>query len=105
MEFVCREEEVTEGDAWRFLAGNYDLIVARKDGKLYAYRNECPHMNLPLINRLKGLLNKEQGHLICVQHAAVFDIKNGFCVKGPCLGMVLESVEIELIDGGIFLFG
>ncbi len=60
-------------------------------------------MNLPLINRSRGLLNKEQGQIVCVQHAAVFDIENGHCVKGPCLGMELEPVNIETNNGKLFL--
>ncbi len=100
---ICHEEELTEGSAVRFLLTGCDLIVIRRKGRLYAYRNECPHMNLPLSNRSKGIFDKDQGHLVCTQHAAVFDVENGRCVKGPCLGMELEPINIETNNGKLFL--
>jgi nitrite reductase/ring-hydroxylating ferredoxin subunit len=100
---ICHEEELTEGSAVRSLLTGCDLIVIRRKGRLYGYKNECPHMNLPLINGSRGVLNKEQGQLVCAQHAAEFDIENGLCIKGPCVGMELEPVEISLIDGKVFL--
>jgi nitrite reductase/ring-hydroxylating ferredoxin subunit len=96
-------EELPEDSAIRFLLADCDLIVIHRKGRLYGYRNECPHMNLPLSNRSKGIFDKDQGHLVCIQHAAVFDIENGRCVKGPCLGMELESVNIETNNGKLFL--
>jgi len=103
MKIVCRDEDVAEGDARRFFVGNNNLIVARINGKLHAYRNECPHMNLPLTNRSKALINKEQNHLVCAQHAAAFAIENGLCVNGPCVGMELEPVIIESDNGKLYL--
>lgn len=103
MQLVCSMEELTDGSAKRFMLSGRDLIVIRIKGKLFAYRNECPHMNLPLTNRSKGIFDKDQGRLVCMQHAAEFDIENGFCVKGPCQGMELESVNIETNNGKLFL--
>jgi nitrite reductase/ring-hydroxylating ferredoxin subunit len=60
-------------------------------------------MNLPLSNRSKGIFDRDQRHLVCIQHAAAFDIENGHCVKGPCLGMKLEPVNIETNNGKLFL--
>jgi len=96
-------DELPEDSAIRFLLTDCDLIVIRRKGSLYAYRNECPHMELPLSNRSKGIFDKDHGHLVCMQHGAVFDIENGLCVKGPCQGMELEPVNIETNNGKLFL--
>ena len=100
---VCRMEELPDDSASRFLLSGCDLIVIRRKGRLFAYRNECPHMNLPLTNRSKGIFDKNQGRLVCMQHTAEFDIETGLCVKGPCKGMELEPVNIELNNGKLFL--
>ena len=103
LRLICESDQLSEDDALRFLLKDYNLILIRRKGKLFGYRNECPHMNLPLTTRSKAILSNEQDHLLCSQHAAEFDIQNGLCVKGPCVGMELETVEVELIDGKIFL--
>lgn len=103
MQLICHINDVAEGEARRFLIGSDNLILARTNGKLFAYRNECPHMNLPLANRSKAVINKEQNHLMCIQHAAEFSLENGLCVKGPCIGMKLEPVSIELTDDNVLL--
>lgn len=100
---ICSMEELPDDSANRFLSSGCDLVVIRIKDKLFAYRNECPHMNLPLTTRSKGILDKVQGHLVCMQHAAEFEIENGLCVNGPCQGMGLESVNIETNNGNIFL--
>ncbi len=103
MEVICDAIDISEGAARRFLVNNLDLIVVQSHGRLYAYKNECPHMNLPLTNRSKGKIDKNQKHLVCMQHGAEFNIENGFCVKGPCQGMELEPVNIETKNGKLFL--
>lgn len=80
-----------------------NLVVTHRRGRLYAYRNECPHMNLPLTNRNHCTMDKDQKHLVCAQHAAEFLLENGHCVKGPCIGMKLESVPVDLIGGNVLL--
>jgi len=103
MEVICDANDISEGAARRFSVKNLDLIVVHRYGIFYAYRNECPHMNLPLTNRSKGIIDKNQKHLVCIQHRAEFDIENGFCVKGPCQGMELEPVNIETNNGKLYL--
>ena len=103
MRLVCNMEDISEASVNRFLSMGCDLIIIRKKTKFYCYRNECPHMNLPLSIHSKGVLDKEQKHLVCAQHAAEFVIENGLCVKGPCIGMKLEPVSIELTDGNVLL--
>jgi naringenin degradation protein FdeD len=103
MQLICHINAVAEGEAKRFLIGSDNLILARTNGKLCAYRNECPHMNLPLTNRNNCTMDKDQKHLVCAQHAAEFSLENGLCVKGPCIGMKLDPVSIELTDDNVLL--
>lgn len=101
--FVCHLDDIPEGSAARLLTAGNNLILIQKKGRLYAYRNECPHMNLPLTNRFNCTMDKEKKHLVCAQHAAEFSLESGLCVKGPCLGMKLEPVSIELTDDNVLL--
>jgi nitrite reductase/ring-hydroxylating ferredoxin subunit len=100
---ICHLDDIPEGSAARFIVAGHNLIVIQREGRLYAYSNECPHMNMPLTYRQNCTMDKEQKHLVCAQHAAEFTIENGLCDKGPCIGMKLEPVSIELIDDNILL--
>ena len=102
---ICHLEDITEDSVVRFMSTGCDFIVIRREGRLYGYRNECPHMNLPLTNRHNYKIDKKQKHLVCTQHAAEFAIENGLCVRGPCKGMKLEPVIIDLSDGKVYLKG
>ena len=103
MQVICDTKDITGDSARRFIVKNLDLIVMHRNGRFYAYRNECPHMNLPLTNRSKGIIDKNQEHLVCMQHGAEFDIENGSCIKGPCQGMALESVRTKTNNGKLYL--
>lgn len=103
MNVICDANDIAEDCARRFIVKSLNLIVVHKNGKFYAYKNECPHMNLPLTNHSKGIIDENQKHLVCIQHRAEFDIENGYCIRGPCQGMVLEPVNLETKNGKLFL--
>lgn len=101
--FVCHLDDLPEDSAVRMNAAGEDLILIRWQDKFYAYRNDCPHMNMPLTNRYSAALSKGNARLLCRQHAAQFDIQNGLCVEGPCVGDNLQSFKVRVLDGGLYL--
>ena len=86
---------VTEGDAKR------KLVVARWTGEVYAYLNRCPHAGTPLDWVPDKFLDRSRSYLICQTHGALFEVEDGECIDGPCLGDRLEPVTVRIVDGEI----
>ncbi len=74
---------------------HYGLVV-RKQEKFYAYRNECRHLSITLDLNDEQFFNAEGTHLQCQMHGATYEIENGECIAGPCVGSRLERLEIQI---------
>lgn len=74
----------------------YDIFIQRWDDKVYAYRDVCPHLSLPLDWRRGHFLDVEGQHIQCGHHGARFRVEDGLCIDGPCKGEYLTPVRIEV---------
>jgi nitrite reductase/ring-hydroxylating ferredoxin subunit len=104
---LCRVDEVIEGRGrgFRFGDGRGEtaLFLVRKDGRLYAYFNDCPHVGAPL-DWVPGVFFDATGNfLFCSLHGAMFRPHDGYCVSGPCIGKRLAKAPIRVEDGTIVL--
>lgn len=79
---------------------NKNIFLVKKNGKVYAYKNKCPHAGVNLEWRPDDFLDIEKTFIQCTVHGALFLIKSGECVGGPCNGNHLESVTINIDDAG-----
>jgi nitrite reductase/ring-hydroxylating ferredoxin subunit len=75
-------------------------VLLRWNGKLYAYRNLCPHWSMPLDADTGEFFDDNESVLHCKMHGARFDPATGDCVMGPCEGDRLEKLRVELSDDG-----
>jgi nitrite reductase/ring-hydroxylating ferredoxin subunit len=82
--------------------GGFSLILLRQGAKVFAYHNECPHAGRRL-DWAPGQFLIESGQLICAAHGASFFIESGHCYAGPCRGVGLAAVRVEVIDGQVCL--
>ena len=64
--------ELKEGEKKKFQSDNEEIILIRKDG-IFAIKNICPHMNLPLD---LGQLT-EKNTILCPFHNSEFSYKTG----------------------------
>ena len=55
-----------------------------KHGKIYAYRNHCPHAGSPLDWMPNQFFSDDKKELICHTHGASFNPISGDCISGPC---------------------
>lgn len=104
---LCPVAAIGEGESLGFdpqKSGNDSLFVLRYKGRLYAWKNSCPHINgAPMAWRKDRYLNADATHIVCFAHGAMFDPATGLCTKGACMGKHLEPVElIESADGKLF---
>jgi nitrite reductase/ring-hydroxylating ferredoxin subunit len=106
---LCRSDEIgdpgSKGPFNVVLEGEEtEIFLARKDGATRAYVNVCPHRYLPLNWKDDAFLTFDKGRILCVVHAAVFEIADGACVTTHCFEG-LTPVEISVESGDIRLVG
>lgn len=99
---LCRLEELTDGDARGFdpLDGGQDSVLLIRQGRqVLAYRDLCPHYgDTPLAWRRHAYLNAARTHIVCAAHGALFEIQDGACVQGPCLGQSLNALQVIVTE-------
>lgn len=106
-ERLCRAEEVPEGGARGFRFGSGTALravfVVRKGGALHGYVNACPHLGTPLDFLPDRFFDRDGRYLLCGTHGALFRVRDGRCVSGPCEGRSLERLTLRVEGGEIFL--
>lgn len=93
-------DELAEDSCREFaLDSNRRGFAVRKDGRLYLYENRCPHLGIELNWQEHTFLDPDCVLIQCSTHGALFQIENGRCVSGPCLGESLVPIPFEISDG------
>ncbi len=80
-----------------------DIFVVCKDDQVYAYQNVCPHAQAPLEWNPDEFLDEKKEMIICALHGARFSIEEGDCLGGPCEGIGLRAVAVEVIEDNVVL--
>lgn len=91
----CREFTVGAGD-WPFRG-----FVVRQGDEVYAYQNFCMHAGHPLNWQKDRFLTGDGKRIICASHGAIYEIRSGECIAGPCPGKKLRAVEVKVKDGEV----
>lgn len=104
---LCRLDELENPGSRGFIMlrdGEEEEIFIVRDGTdAFAYVNVCPHRFLPLNWKPDVFLNFQKTRILCVVHAATFDLRDGSCLGGPCPGQGLETIPLQIEDGVIRL--
>jgi nitrite reductase/ring-hydroxylating ferredoxin subunit len=74
------------------------FVIRRGDGVL-GYVDSCPHAGWPLAGAPDRYLTRDDRLILCAGHGALFEIDDGVCVTGPCLGERLEPWPVAVVDG------
>jgi len=102
---LCHRDEIPERQAKGFELSGQKLLVAKYDGRFFVYRNQCPHTGVSLDWQPDDFMSFDQRFFQCAAHGALFQIKDGYCIAGPCSGQSLTPVPFELVDDQLFLLG
>lgn len=96
-------DEIEHGTTKKFTLrrGQRELegMLVNFQGNLFAYINRCPHTGITLDWVNNQFFSSDKRYVMCATHGAVFEPATGECIWGPCVGLSLQSVPIE-IDGG-----
>ena len=101
--FLCSLNEIPETGAKgiKFFADSDkdDIFLVRSpdDGQVLAYWNSCPHIpGSPLGWAKNRYLNRAQDTIVCSSHGALFNLVDGHCFSGPCIGEKLIPVPLHI---------
>ena len=98
-------DSIADGRARNFVlqlrAGRFHGFVVRRGAAVVGYVDRCPHMGVPLAQVLDDYLAPSGALIACSWHGALFEIDDGRCVGGPCVGAALTAWPVAVIDGAI----
>ena len=100
---ICAASEVEESCAKGFQIKEESILIVRKDGQFYAYKNICPHLGIELNFQPDDFLDLDKAYISCANHGALFMIEDGECISGPCSGQALEALKVEANNGKLFI--
>ena len=66
-----------ENDMCLFFIGEKEIVLAKKDNRLFAFAAVCPHASFPLKD---GYINA-RGCVVCPKHDYQFNMQHGRCVN------------------------
>ncbi len=81
------------------------VVISHPDieGGIAGYINRCPHRGIELNWVPDRFMDLTKEFIQCAMHGAQFQVSDGYCVSGPCVGRALVPVEIEVVDGLMYL--
>lgn len=93
---LCTLDDIPEGGSIGLVHGDKKLFAVKHKGKVVLYRNSCPHLGIPLEWVENQFLDSSGTMIQCANHGALFVIKSGQCVAGPCAGRKLEAIPFHI---------
>lgn len=104
---ICALDDIPDQQSRGFsleLAGNkIEFFIVRTGETLYGYLNSCPHTGVNLDWQSDQFLDATGYQIQCSMHGAIFRIRDGYCIYGPCLGRRLIPVRLSLSEGRVKL--
>lgn len=102
---LCRLEDLGEPGARNFVLQigerRFHGFVVRRGDEVHGYVDRCPHMGLPLAQQLDRYLTPDGSLIGCSWHGALFRIRDGACVGGPCAGAALSPWPVRVQGGQV----
>jgi nitrite reductase/ring-hydroxylating ferredoxin subunit len=80
-----------------------ELVLVKRQGEFFAYRNRCPHTGVNLEWRADQFLDLSERYIQCATHGALFRPEDGHCLRGPCVGQSLEPYKLIVDQGQLYL--
>jgi nitrite reductase/ring-hydroxylating ferredoxin subunit len=100
---LCALADIPEDGSKGFNLAGRKLFAVKQQGKVYLYQNSCPHIGIALDWVEDQFLDSSGSMIQCANHGALFVIKTGKCVAGPCSGRSLIPVDYCIDAGDIFI--
>ena len=95
---LCSIHDIEESKSKGFSSHQGDVFVVKKDGVIFVYKNECPHLGVNLEFQEDEFLDQDGALIECSTHGALFEIESGHCLAGPCQGENLIAIPFKIED-------
>ena len=106
---LCRVEELGATGCREFKLGGGDWpvrgFIVCSGTAIHAYLNRCAHQALPLNMLPDRFLTHDGSLILCTAHGALFEKSTGYCISGPCSGLSLVRVPVQVAAGCVMLAG
>lgn len=79
------------------------VMAIRQGDEVFTYVNSCPHIGAPLDFKPGQFLDILKQNILCSTHGALFRIRDGHCISGPCVGRDLTRVENVTHDKVVYV--
>lgn len=104
---LCSLDDIENGGSVALIAEidglRTSLIVVRQGEQAFVYVNVCPHTGAPLDFEPGQFMNFDRSFIMCAMHGALFNIHDGFCIQGPCVGKSLTPIASEVRERHVWL--
>ncbi len=100
---ICHLNDLIENKARGFEVNKLKIILIKRSNQVYAYKNQCPHLGINLEWEADQFMDFEDYFLQCSSHSALFQVEDGLCVSGPCIGKALIALAIDIKNDEIHL--
>lgn len=99
--FTVRDDEGEEREAILARTGSANSSENGSES-VACWLNYCQHYRHIKLDKGSGAEMRAR-EIVCVNHGAMFEADTGMCTFGPCQGAVLESVDVVVEDGDVYL--
>ena len=97
---LCKADEISKGEARRFVAGSHEIAVARAGEEIFAIGDVCSHGQFLLS---EGEVDEDECTLECPKHGSLFSLRTGEPETLPATAPV--AVYPVKSEGGDLLVG
>ena len=95
---ACKEADLADGGAYKVSIAGKDVTVVNIGGQYHAFDDTCTHAGASLAE------GKVEGcRIVCGWHGAEFDCKTGKLEKFPAKIKDLESYNVVVESGNVFV--
>ena len=101
--WLCSIGDIPEGGAKGFTLNEVSIFGVKKQGEIYLYQNQCPHLGVEMEWQDDAFLNPDSSLIQCSMHGALFVIEDGSCISGPCTGGQLTMIKSKTRDGAVYV--
>lgn len=100
-------ETVREAGSWLFRVrdphgATEEVVLVPCESGVEAWINRCTHEDQRLHREGVGATIRESG-IVCPRHGSIFDTCSGACDNGEAAGTTLQSVDVTVEDGQVYL--
>ena len=97
MNTVCKFDDLTSGQAQKFVVDGTAVAVVRVDDKVYAIADTCTHANVSLS---EGTVWCDSLQIECIKHGSAFSLVSGVPDTLPATQPV-EVFRAEVVNGDV----